>query len=79
MYNVSNHSADFFLFPRSTSTNINYDTTSEHAVRISVRILEKENSNSLSCTCLFILFAQNWNRTEITQKCFMQKSHVQPN
>lgn len=36
--NVSDYSVVFFLFPRSTSTNINYDTTSQHAVRISVRM-----------------------------------------
>lgn len=41
-------------------------------------MLEKENSNSLSCTRLFILFAQNWNGIKIIWKSFTQK-YVQPN
>lgn len=63
----------FFFLPRSISTNTNYGTVSQHAVRISVRLLGKENIHSLSCTCLFILFAHNWNCIEITQKSFTQK------
>lgn len=54
--NVSDYSVDFFLlFTRSTSININYDATSQPEIGISVRMLEKENSNSQSYTCLFCL------------------------